>query len=49
MDTHEEVEILDDIEELISWNLSFNVSVKDTLEGINRLDLLDYFSIFFSV
>ena len=43
------IEILDDIEEMISWNLSFNVSVKDTLEGINRLDLLDYFSLFFTV
>jgi hypothetical protein len=35
---------LDSIEELINWNLSFNISVEDTLIEIKRLDLLSYFS-----
>ncbi len=39
----DEVEFLDSIEDLIGWNLSFNISVKDTLTEIKRLDLLDYF------
>jgi len=34
---------LEQIEELVSWNMSFGVSVKDTLLDINRLDLLGYF------
>jgi len=33
----------EEIEELVSWNLSFNISVKETLKDINRLDLLDFF------
>jgi len=40
MDT---LETLDEIEELIYWNLSFNISINDTLIMIDRLDLLNYF------
>jgi len=35
----------EEIEDLIGWNLSFNISIKETLEDINRLDLLEYFII----
>ena len=41
MDT---LEYLDEIADLIEWNLSFNITVKDTLEDINRIDLLYYFN-----
>jgi hypothetical protein len=34
---------LDEIEELIYYNKSYNVSVLETLELINRLDLIEYF------
>ena len=45
MDT---IDYLDEIEDLISWNLSFNIPIKETLKGINRLDLINYFNrIFF--
>ena len=44
MDTIEE---LDEIEDLIGWNLSFNITIEDTLTGIDRLDLLDFFTIIF--
>ena len=37
------IEVLDEIEELISWNLSFNINLEDTLNGIKRIDLLNYF------
>lgn len=33
----------EEIEDLISWNLSFNISVEETLKDINRLDLLYLF------
>jgi len=33
----------EEIEDLVGWNLSFGISIKDTLEEIKRLDLLDYF------
>jgi hypothetical protein len=33
----------DEIEDLVGWNLSFNISIKETLQSINRLDLLDLF------
>ena len=36
---------LEEIEELVFFNLSFNISVKDTLIVIDRLDLKEYFSI----
>ena len=35
---------MDEIEELIAWNLSFGIPIKDTLEMINRLEYLDLFS-----
>ena len=35
--------IIEEIEDLINWNLTFNISIKETLKTINRLDLLDYF------
>jgi len=31
----------DEIEDLVAWNLSFNITVYDTLEMLGRLDLLD--------
>ncbi len=34
---------LDEIEDLIGWNLSFNISIPETLADINRLDLLEFF------
>jgi len=37
-------EELVEIEETIAWNWSFNVSIEDTLNGIKRIDLLDYFT-----
>ena len=39
------IEILDEIEDLIAWNLSFNISLEDTLKEIKRTDLLDYFTV----
>tara|TARA_R110002153_G_scaffold23570_2_gene76209 strand:+ start:102 stop:308 length:207 start_codon:yes stop_codon:yes gene_type:complete len=39
-----EVEFLDEMEELIVWNLSFGVSMRETLREIKRLDLMDFFS-----
>ena len=45
MDAEEE---LDEIEELIDWNISFGIPIRDTLIGIDRLDLLDYFKTLFS-
>jgi len=37
-------EEMDEIEELIAWNLSFGIPIKDTLEMINRLQYLDLFA-----
>ena len=34
---------LDEIEELIDWNLQYNIPLRDTLAGIQRIDLYDYF------
>ncbi len=34
---------LEKIEDLVSWNLSFNISVQETLKDIDRLDLLHLF------
>jgi len=39
---------IDEIEELLAWNLSFNIPIHETLDDINRLDLLDYFKLIFS-
>lgn len=38
------IEILDEIEDLIYWNLSFGIPIKNSLKEINRLDLLEYFT-----
>lgn len=35
---------LEEIEELVYYNLSFNIEIKETLKYINRLDLLNYFN-----
>ena len=35
---------IDEIEDLVFWNLSFGVSIKETLTEIDRLDLLDSFN-----
>ena len=34
---------LEEIDDLIDWNLSFNISIEETLKMINRLDLLHLF------
>lgn len=34
----------DEIDELVSYNLSYDISVVDTLTMINRLDLLTAYS-----
>ena len=39
---------LDEIEELIDWNLQYGVSLKSTLEGISRLDTYAYFQTWFT-
>jgi len=44
MDAEDE---LDEIEKLIDWNISFGIPIRDTLIGIDRLDLLDYFKTLF--
>lgn len=36
---------LDEIEELIDWNLQYNIPLRDSLAGIQRLDLCDYFKV----
>jgi hypothetical protein len=38
------IEELDEIEDLIYWNLSFGIPIKETLKEINRLDLLAFFT-----
>lgn len=38
---------LEEIEELIGWNLSFGINIKETLKAIERLDLLEFFNTFF--
>ena len=39
-----DAEEINEIEELINWNLSFGIPIKDTLEMINRLQYLDLFA-----
>ena len=39
---------LDEIEELIDWNLQYNIPLRDTLAGIRRLDLHDYVQAWFT-
>ena len=38
---------LDEIEELIDWNLQYNIPLRDTLAGIQRTDLYNYFQSWF--
>ena len=33
---------------LIDWNLQYNIPLRDTLAGIQRLDLHDYFQAWFT-
>jgi hypothetical protein len=35
---------IDEIEDLVSYNNSYGISIKHTLQFLNRLDLLDYFT-----
>ena len=44
MDT---IEYLEEVEELIGWNLSFGIPIKQTLESLKRVDLVDLFNNFF--
>ena len=40
---------LDEIEELIDWNLQYNIPLRDTLAGIQRTDdLHNYFQSWFT-
>ena len=39
---------LDESEELIDWNLQYNIPLRDTLAGIQRIDLYDYFQAWFT-
>ena len=34
---------IEEIEELINWNLSFDIPIHETLKELNKLDLLEYF------
>lgn len=34
---------IEEIEDLIGWNLSYNISVAETLADIGRMDLIDFF------
>tara|TARA_R110001592_G_scaffold337026_1_gene622958 strand:+ start:438 stop:563 length:126 start_codon:yes stop_codon:yes gene_type:complete len=38
-----------DIEELVYYNLSFNISVEETLEDIDRMDLLYMFEDYLNI
>ena len=43
-----QIQLLEDIEDLLAFNLSYGVPIKDSLEEIKRLDLLEYFNDIFS-
>lgn len=34
----------EEIEDLVFWNLSFGIKIKDTLKQINKLELLQLFT-----
>lgn len=34
---------IEEIEDMVGWNLSFGISVKDTLKELKRLDLIYLF------
>ncbi len=38
-----EIELIEEIEDLICWNLSFGITKYETLNEIGRLDLFDLF------
>jgi len=38
-----EDELMEEIFDLVMWNLSFGISVKETLDSVNRPDLLECF------
>jgi len=35
---------LEDIEEIVEYNLSYGISILKTLNSLGRADLIDYFS-----
>ena len=37
------IEEMEEMEDIISWNLSFNISIEETLKYINKLEYLDLF------
>jgi hypothetical protein len=37
------IEEFEELEDLIGWNLSFNISIKETLKEINKLEYLYLF------
>ena len=37
------IEELEEIEDLVYWNLSFGISIKETLIQINKLDMIEFF------
>jgi hypothetical protein len=37
------IEELEEIEDLVYWNLSFGISIKETLIEINKLDMIEFF------
>ena len=41
-----DLEEIEEIEDLVFWNLSFGISIEDTLKDINKLELLSLFNIF---
>jgi hypothetical protein len=49
MENEKEQLELDDIEELIDWNLQYGIPLRSTLGGIYRLDLYDYFQKWFTL
>ena len=46
--TTDSVSALDEIEELIDWNLQYGIPLHDTLAGIQRTDLYSYFQEWFT-
>jgi hypothetical protein len=38
--------LISQIEDIICWNLSFGVSIEDTLLSLDRMDLINYFENF---
>tara|TARA_R110001632_G_scaffold92849_5_gene198117 strand:+ start:34 stop:177 length:144 start_codon:yes stop_codon:yes gene_type:complete len=38
------MENIEEIEEIIQWNLSYGISIVKTLNDLGRIDLIDYFT-----